>query len=303
MLACPSITFSSALRSFCAAGLFAVGATVSAAAEPVDLELVIATDSSGSIGDEEALVQRRGVANAFRSEELAKVISLGVYGKIVVAYLDWSNQYDNTVVVDWTEIKDRATAQRFADALETAPRTYGRRTSISSAVVSAMELIERNTYEGTRRTIDISGDGPNNFGLPLAPTREEAINKGITINGLPIVLEGGQFERNYFPDIDKYYASCVIGGRGAFAIVAKGYNDFERAVRRKLILEISGVEPETRFADASDMLRPLVRRDFAQAMPRPQLPLPPGVLRPPAQREENCDTGFGRYGFPGGFYR
>ena len=301
MLKKPSTRMTSALRTACAAGLFATAMAATASAEPVDLELVIATDSSGSIGDEEALVQRQGVANAFRSEELAKVISYGVYGRIAVAYLDWSNQFDNTVVVDWTVIKDRPSAQKFADALEAAPRTYGRRTSISSAVVSATELIERNSYEGTRRTIDISGDGPNNFGLPLAPTREETINKGITINGLPIVLEGGQFERNFFPDIDKYYAGCVIGGRGAFAIVAKGYKDFERAVRRKLILEISGVEPETKFADASGVLLPPGGRNFAQAMPRPQLPLPPGVLRAPATRDENCDTGFGGFGGQGFF--
>ena len=276
--------------------LSAAPAQAAATGELVDLELVIATDSSGSIGDEEALVQRQGIADAFRSEQLAKVISLGIYGKIVVAYLDWSNQFDNTVVVDWTVIKDKATAEGFADQLVNAPRTYGRRTSISSAVVSGMELIEGNAYQGTRRTIDISGDGPNNFGLPLAPVREEAIGKGITINGLPIILDGGQFERNFSPEIDKYYANCVIGGRGAFAIVARGFDDFSRAVRRKLILEISGVEPETQFAEASSP-EPATRLDFAQVR---ELPPPPGMLRPPATREQNCDVMQGGFG---GFFR
>jgi hypothetical protein len=274
-------------------GLTAASAPPAGRPEPVDLELVIATDSSGSIGDEEAHVQRQGVAAAFRSEELAKVLSLGVYGKIAVAYLDWSNQFDNTVVVDWTIIKDKASAAAFADQLESLPRTYGRRTSISSAIVSGMDLLEGNAYEGTRRTIDISGDGPNNFGLSLAPVREEAIAKGITINGLPIILEGTQWERNSFAEIDKYYANCVIGGRGAFAIIARGYNDFARAVRRKLILEISGVEPETQYAQALLPVRN-TRLDFAQVR---ELPPPPGMLRAPAVREQNCDVQQGGWGF------
>jgi hypothetical protein len=283
----------------CGAGCAALLAASPAAAEPVDLELVIATDASGSIEDNEANLQREGVAEAFRSEELHKVISYGIYGKIAVAYLDWSNEFDNTVVVDWTIINNKQSAIKFAEALEAAPRTYGRRTSISSAVVSATELIERNSYEGTRRTIDISGDGPNNFGLSLAPVREEAIGKGITINGLPIMLDddsGFGFRRGgNVADIDKYYASCVIGGRGAFAIVAKGYKDFARAVRRKLILEISALEPETQFAAPSPIPKTLLQRTQVR-----ELPPPPGYLRPPAVRETNCDTGFGGFG-GGGF--
>jgi hypothetical protein len=283
----------------CAAGFAALSAAP-ASAVPVDLELVIATDASGSIDDNEANLQREGVAAAFKSDELAKVIGFGIYGKIAVAYLDWSNEFDNTVVVDWTLLTSKNDAIKFADALLAAPRSYGRRTSISSAVVSSMELLEKNNYEGTRRTIDISGDGPNNFGLSLAPVREEAINKGITINGLPIVLgddNGFGYRRGgFFADIDKYYANCVIGGRGAFAIVAKGYNDFSRAVRRKLILEISAIEPETQFAAA-----PAARDTLLVPVQVRELPPPPGYLRPPAQRETNCDTGFG--GFGGGGFR
>ncbi len=257
--------------------------------EKVDLELVIATDSSGSIGDQEAQVQREGVAAAFRNPEIAKIISLGVHGKIAVAYLDWSNQFDNTVVVDWMIIRNKETSEEFAEALVSQPRTYGRRTHISSAIISGMELIENNSYEGTRRTIDISGDGPNNGGLPLAPVREEAIAKGITINGLPIIIDDGGFGNGTFGDIDQYYARCVIGGRGAFAIVARGFNDFARAVRRKLILEISDIVPETRYAQATNG-------------PIRALPPPVGVLRAPAERDQNCDEmrgGFGGGGFRG----
>ncbi len=278
----------------CAAVSLVPSSTIAASGpEMVDLELVIATDSSGSIGDEEAAVQRQGVAAAFRNPEIAKIISLGSYGKIAVAYLDWSNQFDNTVVVDWMIIRNKETAEEFATKLVEQPRTYGRRTHISSAIISGMELIENNNYQGTRRTIDISGDGPNNGGLPLAPVREEAIAKGITINGLPILIDEGGYGDANSAGIDQYYARCVIGGRGSFAIVARGFNDFARAVRRKLILEISGLVPEPRYAQAGN---PPVR----------DLPLPPGVLRAPAERDQNCDEmrgGFGGFGDFRGFGR
>jgi hypothetical protein len=262
----------------------------------VDLELVIATDTSGSVNYEEANLQRSGVADAFKSDELAKVVGLGVYGKIAVAYLDWSNQFENTVVIEWRIIDGKQTAGQFADDLLAAPTRSGRRTSISSAIVSALELFDRSPYKGTRRTIDISGDGKNNFGLSLAPIRDEAIAKGITINGLPIMLE--DYGRNTFPDIDTYYANCVIGGRGAFAVVAKGFNDFTRAVRRKLIMEISSIPTEVQFADADAALRGSTRLDFAQLR---ELPPPPGTFRAPAVRDDsNCDAwnngGFGGFG-------
>jgi hypothetical protein len=273
------------------------------AAENVDLELVLAVDTSGSVNYEEANLQRQGVADAFKSDELQKVIGLGVYGKIAVAYLDWSNQFENTVVIDWRIIDGKESAARFADDLVAAPSRSGRRTSISSAIVSSMELFDRSPYKGTRRTIDISGDGKNNFGLSLAPIREEAIAKGIVINGLPIMIE--DWGRNTFPDIDTYYANCVIGGRGAFAVVAKGFQDFTRAVRRKLIMEISSIPTEVQFADASAVFRPANQLDFAQLTPPRELPPPPGTFRAPAVRETNCDVwnngGFG--GFGGGGFR
>jgi hypothetical protein len=291
-------------KTFARAALLAAGLSLlswpalAAGAIPVDLELVLAVDTSGSVNYEEAHLQRQGVADAFKSDELAKVVGLGTYGKIAVAYLDWSNQFENTVVVDWTVIDGKESAARFADELLAAPTRSGRRTSISSAIVSSMELLENNNYAGSRRTIDVSGDGKNNFGLSLAPIREEAIAKGIVINGLPIMIE--DFGRNTFPDIDQYYANCVIGGRGAFAVVAKGFNDFSRAMRRKLIMEIAEVPTEVQFADASAAFRPATRLDFAQLTPPRELPPPPGTFRAPAVRETNCDQWNNNGGF-GGF--
>jgi hypothetical protein len=288
----PSIRATACFAAALAAGVWSAAAH---AAVPVDLELVIATDTSGSVNYEEAYLQRQGIAEAFKSEELAKVVGFGVYGKIAVAYLDWSNQFENTVVIDWRIIDGKETAAQFADDLLAAPQRSGRRTSISSAIVSSLELFEQSNYDGTRRTIDISGDGKNNYGLSLAPIREEAIAKGITINGLPIMLE--DYGRNTFPDIDTYYANCVIGGRGSFAVVAKGFQDFTRAVRRKLIMEISSIPPEIQFADAGAALRGNTRLDFAQAR---ELPPPPGVFRAPAVRSMDCDQwnngGFGGFG-------
>jgi hypothetical protein len=276
----------------------AVWAAPAQAATPVDLELVLAVDTSGSVNYEEAHLQRQGIADAFKSEELHKVVGFGVYGKIAVAYLDWSNQFENTVVVDWRLIDGKEAAMQFADDVLAAPTRSGRRTSISSAIVSSLELFEQSPYAGTRRTIDVSGDGKNNYGLSLAPIREEAIAKGITINGLPIMLE--DWGRNTFPDIDTYYANCVIGGRGAFAIVAKGFSDFSRAVRRKLIMEISSIPPEIQFADAGAAVRGTTRLDFAQVR---ELPPPPGTFRAPAVRETNCDfwNNNGGWGGFGGF--
>jgi len=271
-------------------------------AEPVDLELVIATDVSRSVNVEEATLQRDGVAQAFRSAEVIDAIERGALGKIAVVYVDWSTDSLTKVVVNWQIIHDRVSATGFAEALIQAPPTWGRRTSISSALILAAELIETNEFEGTRRVIDISGDGPNNFGLSLAPVREDTIANGITINGLPIIVAGAQFAgRGYFPDIDNYYQRCVIGGSGAFLVVAKGFDDFAAAIRRKLVLELSGLTPSQTIPsqsihDRSLLLPAAAPPGGSQALPRTPPNLP--ILRPPATREVDCDRwggGFGGY--------
>jgi len=223
--------------------LFLLCAAGKGMAQDVDLELVIATDNSGSIDSREARLQRQGVANAFQSPGVVNAIAAGTLGRIAVAYLDWSNHFDNNVVIDWTIIHDEQTARDFAGMLLTAPPSNGRRTSISSAIMSGIELLDGNRFTGARRVIDISGDGPNNYGLALAPARDEALARGIVINGLPIIQDeaaGGPFGTD---DIEAYYARCVIGGEGAFVVAARGFDDFAVAIRHKLILEISGLSP------------------------------------------------------------
>ena len=211
------------------------------AAEPVDLELVIATDVSRSIDHQEALLQREGVAAAFRNQAVIRAIGSGILGRIGVAYIDYSSRAYNRIVVDWTIVHDRKSAEAFAVRLLAAPLTFGRRTSISDAIEMAQEMIETNALEGTRRAIDVSGDGPNNHGRLVSAVRDAAIARRIAINGLPIVNDRGGFGRRfYLPDLDKYYLGCVIGGPGAFLVVANSFEDFALAIRRKLILEIAG---------------------------------------------------------------
>ena len=275
-----------------------------AAPEKVDLELVLATDVSRSIDQEEAALQRDGTAAAFRSPEVIKAIQAGNLGKIAVAYIDWSVDGLNRVVIDWRVIHDRASAERFADDLLNAPTTEGNRTSISSALVMAADMIETNNYDGTQKDIDVSGDGKNNAGLELGPVRDMTVAKGITINGLPIVTEGGGFGRGGFvPDLDKYYAACVIGGRGAFAVVARGFQDFSIAIRHKLILEVSNIDPEIYQARQGKVVKVAARPLFAQLPRPPGTQAPPTILRPPAVHEQNCDqmTPYGGFGGFGGF--
>jgi hypothetical protein len=217
------------------------------ATEAVDLELVIATDVSYSIDEDEARLQRQGIAAAFRSKRVIQAIRSGFLRRIAVAYVDYSSRAFNRVVLDWRIISDAKSANEFADALLKAPPTYGRRTSISDAVELAAHMIETNQIDGTRRVIDVSGDGPNNFGRLVDHVRDEIAARRITINGLPIVNLNDRFNsRFYLPDLDLYYRGCVIGGPGAFLVVARDFKDFARAIRKKLILEIAGRTPPLR---------------------------------------------------------
>ncbi len=218
-----------------------------AAKEYVDLELVIATDVSQSIDREEALLQRQGVASAFRSAEVINAIASGVLRRIAVAYVDYSSRDFNRIVVGWQIVSDAASANAFADRLLGSDLTFGRRTSISDALELGAEMIRSNDIEGTRTVIDVAGDGPNNFGKFVDDARDAVLAQRITINGLPIVNDhGGPGSRYNIEDLDQYYRGCVIGGPGAFLVVAKSFEDFSRAIRKKLVLEIAGIQPEER---------------------------------------------------------
>lgn len=232
------------LTGLCAA-VAGLAAEPGTAAEQVDLELVITTDVSYSVDDMELRMQREGAVTAFRSPEVVKAIKAGSLGKIAVTYIDFSNANASRVVVDWQVIHDQASAEAFADAIAVARKTDGVQTSIASGIELAARLIEENDYEGMKKVIDVSGDGPNNEGRRVDHVRDEVVAKGYIINGLPIVTEADKFDVYYLPDLDKYYAGCVIGGPGSFIQVANGFADLARALRRKLVLEISDAAKAT----------------------------------------------------------
>ena len=212
------------------------------AREAVDLELVLATDNSQSIDPSEAALQRRGVAAAFRSPEVIRAIQSGSLGRIAVAYLDWSSLPYTRLSVGWHVIRDKASAEKFADDLLKAPPAFGAGTAIGEAIGLAATLIESNNFDGTQRTIDVSGDGPNNLGRAIYEVRDGVVARGITINGLPVVSTGeyGTGEWGiYYGNLEGYYTNCVIGGPRSFAIAAKGFQEFAQAIRHKLVLEIS----------------------------------------------------------------
>ena len=212
----------------------------------VDLELVMVADVSRSIDEDEARLQRQGVVAAFLSADVIGAIRSGPLGRIAIAYIDYSSRPFNEVVIDWRIIHDQESANGFAQTLFKAPLTEGRRTSISDAIEHAVQLIESNTLTGTRRVIDVAGDGPNNHGRLVSQVRDETVAKRITINALPIVEDPGLpfRSRYYLPDLDKYYLGCVIGGPGAFHVAARDFRDFARAIKKKLILEIAGRMPK-----------------------------------------------------------
>lgn len=249
------------------AGALMILASAATATEPVDLEIVIASDVSSSIDERESALQRQGVAAALRSREVIGAIRSGGLGRIAVAYVDWSSDPFNRVIVDWQVIHDQASADAFAEALLRAPRTYGRGTAIGGAMRLAARMIEANNFDGTRRVIDISGDGPNNRGRWLPDVRDEVVARGITINGLPIITGdyGTGDWGDYYLQLDKYYDAYVIGGAGAFSLPAYGFEEFATAIRRKLILEISGEPPASRQAHHSRSLRLAAPRDAGEA--------------------------------------
>jgi len=210
----------------------------------VDLELALGIDVSRSVDLAEARLQRQGYIQAFRDPEVIRAIQGGVLGRIAVGYYEWAGFGYAKVVVGWTLIDSEASARAFADRLGGNLPQSARRTSISEAIEFAIPWFENNGFSGSRRVVDLSGDGPNNWGNLVTVARDRAIAAGITINGLPILDRNGDFYSRFnIPDLDLYYRDCVIGGPGAFIVVANNFDDFARAVRRKLILEIAGRTP------------------------------------------------------------
>jgi len=213
------------------------------AAEPVDLLLVLASDVSRSVDSRKFQLQREGYAAAIGSPQVLDTIRSGRNGRIGVLFLEWSGFGNQKVVVDWTIIDGTKAAQTFGDRLLESPRSFADRTSISGGIDAAVEQLSRAPFSSDRRTIDVSGDGTNNAGRDAGQARDEALARGITINGLVILsdtpLPWNPEHTNPAGGLAKYYRDNVTGGPGSFVLEAKDFNSFGQAIIKKLVAEIA----------------------------------------------------------------
>ncbi len=235
-------------RCLAAAVIFALAATAAVATEPVDLQLVFAVDVSRSIDAEEAKLQRDGYIAALTHPRVIKAITSGPLGRIAIAYFEWANAQFQRVLVPWTVIASEADARTVAAALAEAPITSANWTSVSGAIDFGAALLAASGFASPRRVIDISGDGRNNNGRPAPEARDDAVRRGIVINGLPVINDRPNFGGAPERDLDGYYRANVIGGPGAFVKVADGFAAFGEAILSKLVIEISGLAPPEQLA-------------------------------------------------------
>ncbi len=226
------------------AGILAWSAAAAplAAQEPVDLELVLAADGSGSIDDAELRLQREGYANAVRNPRVLELLTGGIHGKSVIAYVEWGSAQSQNTIIDWTVIDGPESAAAFGAALIDAPRQAWGYNSISNAIAYSQNLIEANPYKGLRRIIDISADAGNIGGMPLSLARGNAIASGITINGLAISRPGSTRPLRAV-SLEAEFREQIIGGTGAFVVTVDETISFAEAVLKKMILEVAGSAP------------------------------------------------------------
>lgn len=216
------------------------------AAEPVDLLLVLAADVSRSVTEPKFKLQREGAAAAITHPDVVRAIASGPNRRIAICFVEWATAGQQNVVIDWTMIADGDSARSFGGKLVEVPRSFSGSTSISTAIDFSVVQIERAPFKAERRVIDISGDGNNNSGRPVTDARDDALAKGITINGLVILTplsESFRPEHTHPPGgLEKYFQDNVIGGFGAFTVVAENHESFGRALTKKLIAEIAGLQ-------------------------------------------------------------
>lgn len=219
-----------------------LASTATADGVDVDLELVLMVDVSRSMTERELDIQRRGYAEALQSADVFAAVQAGLLQRIALSYVEWAGTQE--VIVQWRLLETREDLLAFAEAISPNFHPGLRRTSISEALVFAQNHIADNDYEGLRKVVDISGDGPNNQGRPVTRARDLALADGLIINGLPLMTQEGLGSQWHLERLDLYYQNCVIGGPGAFVIPVYDWEDFAEAVRRKLVLEIAGDLPE-----------------------------------------------------------
>ena len=218
----------------------------------VDVELVLAVDVSYSMDMDELAIQREGYAQAITSKEFLQALKAGPNGKVAITYFEWAASTDQKLIIPWRVIDGPESADAVAAEILKTPIRRASRTSISGAINFAMPLFDENNYRGLRRVIDISGDGPNNNGSPVTVARDAALEKGIIINGLPIMVKEPSLSTTDIENLDLYYEDCVIGGPGAFIIAIKDREKFQEAIRTKLVREVAGLTPKLRIVAAAE---------------------------------------------------
>jgi Protein of unknown function (DUF1194) len=221
-------------------------------ATPVDIELILAVDVSYSMDMDELAIQREGYAQAIVSKEFLSALKTGPNGKVAVTYFEWAASSDQKIIIPWRVIDGPESADAVASEIMKTPIRRASRTSISGAIYFAMPLFDESPYKGLRRVIDISGDGPNNNGAPVTGARDEALSKGIVINGLPIMVKEPSYSTMDIDNLDYYYEDCVIGGPGSFVVTIKDREKFKEAIRTKLLLEVAGKQPDRPVIPVAD---------------------------------------------------
>lgn len=222
-------------------GLLPLAGAWRGAPTQVDLALVLAVDVSTSMDPDEQDLQRQGYVEAFRSSLVHDAIRNGMYGQIAVAYVEWAGVHApryQSLVVPWTILSGSSDAASFADRLAQTPVHRVAGTSISGAIDFSVALFWSGHVLASRRVIDISGDGSNNQGRLVTDARDEAVARGVTINGLPIMLK--EPDRRENAALDAYYRDCVIGGPGAFMIPVRARQQFLTETKAKIVREIAG---------------------------------------------------------------
>jgi hypothetical protein len=223
-----------------------------ARADDVDVALVLVTDVSRSIDDSEFKLGKDGYASAFTSQKVLEAIQGGPTGKIAVSYVEFASSFEVRTVLDWTVIRDRASAQAFVERLTAAPRSFWGRTAISAGVDQAVQLLAESGMNATRHVIDVCGDGTNNAGREISEARDDAVKAGITINGLAIINDhpvSWTFAHVQPPGgLANYYRANVAGGPGSFVLEVHDFSTFGEAMTRKLIDEIATGPVPPKFA-------------------------------------------------------
>ncbi len=203
-------------------------------AERVDLELVLAVDASGSVDDREFALQIGGIAAAFRDPKIHEAIAAGPLGRIAVSLVIWADATVPRYASPWRILDGAEAARGFAAFVGVQPRRARGGTGIGAALAFSTQKILLNDIAGTRRVVDVSGDGfettPRDYVVLLWQGRSVADRHGVTVNGLAILSD----EAN----LAEYYRQELITGPGAFVITAARFEDFAEAMRRKLLREI-----------------------------------------------------------------